>query len=131
MDLGAQILAAVGLDLLIGDPRWIPHPVRLIGALASGLEKPTRRILPARAAGLLTVAIVVGLTASVTWGLLQLAQAVHPAVGAGLSIILLSTSFATRDSDRARTSATATSAVPARTVSLIRPMAVPRRPRTC
>ncbi len=29
---------AVGLDLLLGDPRWLPHPVRLIGFMADGLE---------------------------------------------------------------------------------------------
>lgn len=26
------------LDLLLGDPYWIPHPIRLIGSLISGLE---------------------------------------------------------------------------------------------
>ena len=27
------------LDLLLGDPYWLPHPIRLIGSLISGLEK--------------------------------------------------------------------------------------------
>ncbi|MCG2660479.1 MAG: cobalamin biosynthesis protein, partial [Kiritimatiellae bacterium] len=34
MNLTYQILAAVVLDLLVGDPRWLPHPVRGIGWLA-------------------------------------------------------------------------------------------------
>ena len=33
--LGAGIL----LDLAVGDPHWFPHPVRLIGAYISRLER--------------------------------------------------------------------------------------------
>lgn len=36
------------LDLIIGDPYNLPHPVRLIGKLISSLEKPFRRLLPDR-----------------------------------------------------------------------------------
>ena len=38
MKLEYQILAAVALDLVLGDPRWLPHPVRGIGRLAAWLE---------------------------------------------------------------------------------------------
>ena len=31
------------LDLLIGDPHWLYHPIRLVGALISALE--TRSLL--------------------------------------------------------------------------------------
>ena len=41
-------MAALGagfiLDLIIGDPRWLYHPVCLIGNLISVLEKGIRRI---------------------------------------------------------------------------------------
>ena len=43
MRLEYQILAAVALDLVLGDPRWLPHPVRGIGRLAAVLESLTRR----------------------------------------------------------------------------------------
>ena len=34
------------LDLLIGDPRWLYHPVCLIGNLITLLEKGIRKIFP-------------------------------------------------------------------------------------
>ena len=27
------------LDLILGDPYWLPHPIRLIGNLIAGFEK--------------------------------------------------------------------------------------------
>ena len=33
------LLIGVALDLAIGDPPWLPHPVRGFGRLAAGLEK--------------------------------------------------------------------------------------------
>lgn len=42
------IAAAIGflLDLLFGDPHWLPHPIRLIGWIISKSEKIIRKILP-------------------------------------------------------------------------------------
>lgn len=31
------------LDLLFGDPHWLPHPIRLIGNLIASLEKLNKR----------------------------------------------------------------------------------------
>ena len=39
------------LDLIFGDPRWLYHPVCLIGNLISVLEKGIRRIFPKTNAG--------------------------------------------------------------------------------
>ena len=39
------------LDLMIGDPRWLYHPVRLIGHLISGTERIIRNCLPANKTG--------------------------------------------------------------------------------
>lgn len=38
-------LVAIVLDLCFGDPRWFPHPVRAIGALALMCERISRRFL--------------------------------------------------------------------------------------
>jgi adenosylcobinamide-phosphate synthase len=93
-----HILAAVVLDLLVGDPRWMPHPVKLMGRLATCLETPTRRVLRnARLAGIVTMLIVVGVSAAAAWGLLNLASVIHPVAGTIVSIFLLYTCLATRD----------------------------------
>lgn len=45
-----KLALAYGLDMLLGDPEWFPHPVRLLGAaIASGSRHlETRRRAPAR-----------------------------------------------------------------------------------
>ena len=36
--IGLQLIAACGLDAVVGDPRWFPHPVRLIGSVIRRYE---------------------------------------------------------------------------------------------
>ncbi len=55
------------LDLLMGDPRWLYHPVCLIGNLISILEKGIRKVFPKtdkgeRAGGILEVVLVCFIT---------------------------------------------------------------------
>lgn len=55
-------MAALGagfiLDLIIGDPRWLYHPVCLIGNLIAFLEKILRKIFPKTNKGELAAGIV-------------------------------------------------------------------------
>lgn len=44
MTLGA-IVAGFILDLIFGDPHWLPHPICLIGNLIGFLDKKLRRML--------------------------------------------------------------------------------------
>jgi adenosylcobinamide-phosphate synthase len=98
MRLAVQIAAAYGLDLLCGDPRWLPHPVRLIGRFATSIEAPLRKLIPnARLAGVAAATLVVGATAAAAAVAVTAACHVHPQVGDVVSIILLYTTFATRD----------------------------------
>ena len=63
-----QLLAGVGLDLLIGDPQWLPHPVRAIGWFARHAERFWRWTgLPLRAAGLFFWITVTGASAFAVW----------------------------------------------------------------
>jgi adenosylcobinamide-phosphate synthase len=63
----AILTLAYILDLIIGDPRWLPHPVMLIGWLIEKMEKLCRgtvRRAPTteKLAGILLVIIIVGST---------------------------------------------------------------------
>jgi adenosylcobinamide-phosphate synthase len=98
MRLEYQILIAFALDLLLGDPRWLPHPVKLIGRFAIALETPMRRwISNARAAGIITAALVIGISGFITFLIIQGAARLHPIAGDVVSILLMYTTFATRD----------------------------------
>ncbi len=93
-----QLLSAVFLDLLVGDPAWLPHPVRVIGRLCGLSEKLTRSLFTnLYLAGLTTVLIVLSLTVAVVLLLLKGATEVSPFFGATLAVILLYTTIATKD----------------------------------
>lgn len=58
-----ETVAGVGLDLLVGDPRWLPHPVRGIGWMIARHEAWLRRSgLPLRAAGVVLWILTIGAT---------------------------------------------------------------------
>ncbi|WP_101911181.1 adenosylcobinamide-phosphate synthase CbiB [Marasmitruncus massiliensis] len=66
------------LDLALGDPHWLPHPVRLIGWLIARLEQLIRPVLPKTPrgellGGILLTLIVVGLSGGVSWCMLHFA----------------------------------------------------------
>jgi len=91
------LLSAVALDLLLGDPRWLPHPVVGIGRLISALESHLRRLLHnERLAGALLLLSVVGTTTLLTYVLLKGAHAVNPYLGVALAAVLAWTCLAAR-----------------------------------
>jgi adenosylcobinamide-phosphate synthase len=92
-----QILLAILLDLLLGDPRWLPHPVQGIGWLAQRAEAPLRRLVPnPKLAGIVAVGWVVGSTTLICLGLLKGAALLHPLAGDIVAILTLYTCLATR-----------------------------------
>jgi adenosylcobinamide-phosphate synthase len=60
-----QLLTGLALDLLLGDPRWLPHPVAGFGRAAQVLERLFYR--PRRLAGAVYCAAAVVLAAGVAW----------------------------------------------------------------
>jgi len=98
MALEVQILFALLLDLAFGDPRWLPHPVRLIGRLIAALEGPARGAIGhARLAGGVTALTVILAAALATAALVGIAGAIHPLLGDAVSIALIYTTLAARD----------------------------------
>lgn len=91
------ITLALLLDLIIGDPRWLPHPVVMIGRLISYFDTTLRRPwLNQRIAGLLLLLITVGSATGVTWLLLQLITALHPLAAFAGAVVISSTCLAAR-----------------------------------
>ena len=97
ISLPVQILLAILLDLLLGDPRWLPHPVQGIGWLAQRSEAPLRRLIAnPKLAGIIAVLLVVGSTVLIGLGLLKTTAQLHPLAGDVVAILLLYTCLATR-----------------------------------
>lgn len=100
MTLGA-IVAGFILDLIFGDPHWLPHPICLIGNLIGFLEKNLRRLLdPGKTAllfgGALMVVIVLALSYAVPYAVLLLAEQVSPWLRFALETIMFYQIFATK-----------------------------------
>ena len=98
-------ILAVGLgfllDLLLGDPHWLYHPIRLVGHLITGLETVLRRIFPGTesgelAAGGCLLVLTAGITSASAWGLLFLAGLVHPYVRFALETVMCYQLLATK-----------------------------------
>jgi len=96
--LSVQIGIAFLLDILIGDPRWFPHPVRMIGMCIEYIEKILRNLVPSeRVAGIfLTLIIVVG-TYLATYEILSFFYGLSWFAGIAASVIIIYFSLSTRD----------------------------------
>lgn len=89
------VLAAVLgflLDVLLGDPAWMPHPVVLMGRCITRLEAGLRRVFPASprgelAAGAVLAAALPAGTLLVTGGVLHGLGLAHPALRFGMEIL--------------------------------------------
>jgi adenosylcobinamide-phosphate synthase len=88
------------IDAIIGEPRGIPHPVVLIGRLILRLERMLysegAKSIQQKLRGALLVIIVVAVSTVVTWGIIWAAMLAHRTAGFIVSIVLLSTTIATK-----------------------------------
>ena len=99
------VLLACGLDRLVGDPRWCPHPVQLMGSAIVRLRRRAeawagdapRRL---RLAGGLITLVVVGGSGLAGWAVEGLALA-WPLLGLPLLLIGLASALAGRSLEQA------------------------------
>lgn len=98
MTVGIIFIAAYILDLLVGDPRYLPHPVIGIARLANFFEKHSRKIFTLKPfiAGVFTVILTLLLTSCITYSLLIVSFKLSYIAGLLASTILLYFSLATK-----------------------------------
>jgi adenosylcobinamide-phosphate synthase len=93
----AIVLAAVVLDLILGDPRSLPHPVVGIGNLISFLEKLLRRLFKnARLAGVVLLVVTVAVSYAVAALLIKAAWLLAPEAGFAAGLYIAWVSLAAR-----------------------------------
>lgn len=97
---GLYIFIAYLVDLAVGDPAVLPHPVVLMGKVIDFLEGLMRRIASSRAmlrmAGALTAAVVVTGSWLLTFLLVKWMFNIHYWLGTALTVWLISTTMAGR-----------------------------------
>ena len=100
-------LGAYITDILIGDPRWFPHPVVIIGKFINYLEgkiltntplqkKDKGRFPHHKMGGIILWFTVVIPVYSITWGIVNGCSFINPWFGAIITILLASMTLATR-----------------------------------
>ncbi|MGR2737779.1 adenosylcobinamide-phosphate synthase CbiB [Billgrantia sp. Q4P2] len=90
------LIGAILLDLVLGDPRWLPHPVVAMGRLIGILERRWNRGPPRarRLKGFLLTGCVVGLVYAMAWGVLAALAWLHPWLGLAGEVLLLASALA-------------------------------------
>ena len=96
---------ACGLDRLLGDPRWLPHPVQFMGSAISwgrrmGEAWAIDRTWRLRGVGLVITLAVVGSSAGAGWCIEQFALRA-PVLGGSLLVVGLASALAGRSLEQA------------------------------
>jgi adenosylcobinamide-phosphate synthase len=94
----ALLISAFLLDLAVGDPRWLPHPVVFMGRFISHGESRLRRSRARRVflAGMALSLSLIALSASATWVLMALFALLPRWLSFIATAALASTTLATR-----------------------------------
>ncbi len=100
MMVALKLFLAYIIDRVVGDPRWLPHPVVLMGKVISFLEKGIRSVCKKesslKVAGILFPLLLVGGSFALVWGLLKGLSLIHPLLAFGVEIWLISTTIAVK-----------------------------------
>ncbi len=94
----AVFLGAYIIDIIIGDPRWFPHPVVIIGKAVRFLEGKIRRtsLIGRKKGGIILCFAVVIPTFFITWGVVEGCLFVNALLGAIITVLFASMTLATR-----------------------------------
>ncbi|ULA58143.1 MAG: Cobalamin biosynthesis protein CobD [Nitrospira sp.] len=98
---GVELAVAAALDVAAGDPRWLPHPVKGMGAVIAWVDGRVRRICQSEqalqiAGGCLAIGLPAAAYAAASWTITQ-ATAIAPLLGQVVGVGLAYTTLAGRD----------------------------------
>ena len=94
----AVFLGAYIIDIIIGDPRWFPHPVVIIGKAVRFLEGKIRRtsLIGRKKGGIILCFAVVIPVYFITWGIVEGCFFINSLFGMIVTALLASMTLATR-----------------------------------
>ena len=95
------IILAYVIDLVIGDPRHLPHPVKWMGACISFLDKKLNKGKRKRLKGLIMLMLLLLLVFGISFSLVYLFYQWHVIAGILLEGLLIATTIAQKDLKRA------------------------------
>lgn len=98
---GVELALATALDVAAGDPRWLPHPVKGMGAIIAWVDHRIRDLCRSEqalqiAGTCLALSLPAAVYVSATWVITQ-ATAIAPLLGQTVAIGLAYTTLAGRD----------------------------------
>ena len=97
----SEIITAYFLDLIVGDPYWLPHPVRIIGKvieyLARVLRKNNQNQRAEKIKGIFLTVITVGLSYYIIYFLIYIAGIISPGLKFAFSSFFIFTSLSTKN----------------------------------
>ncbi|WP_339146137.1 adenosylcobinamide-phosphate synthase CbiB [Sutcliffiella sp. BMC8] len=88
------LVVAIGLDMLLGDPRRLPHPVVQMGKLISFLEKALNRGRSRKGKGVLLALVVVLFVYGIVFLLVAISYKIHFYAGVMLEVYFIWTTIA-------------------------------------
>ncbi len=95
-----EIGFAYVLDLILGDPRWFPHPVKGIGWMIKRLEPALRKVFRnERVGGIVLAVSVIGASWCLGFMIVKQAYSINRYAGSIISILIIYSSLAAKDLD--------------------------------
>jgi adenosylcobinamide-phosphate synthase len=97
-EIAIMLVAAIVIDWLIGDPRWITHPVIYMGRLIHLLEKQLRTMKALarveKLSGIFLCFLTIVFCGSLMWVILGICNNIHPRLGNVVNTWFISTTIA-------------------------------------
>lgn len=90
MSFTSAIITAFIFDLIFGDPKWLPHPVRWMGVFITRYENAMRLSpVPLLLSGFLLAVILPVLSFALTWGIIFIAGRMHYEMAWMVEVVLI------------------------------------------